>query len=255
MATIPTDAPSNHNLNLPPIPPPLTVFPRASTTPDVPDTVLPASTDENRDEGICPQPPLPSVARIFKPILKTIPKPWPTMKPMRPYNFVSSAQSEAGSSSSDVSNDGQESNPISLTTPIDPLMQNDNADPKIMPNADVSNPATMNDPTIDAPLLPQFGILPSSDQLSSTNTTINTFPVSPSSSLPEANTTLPTSGPIIIPTPNLSSTSSNVPEVAHISVISPSLPQHHAVTSDDSNGPLNSDSGDAVRASDPTVQI
>jgi len=70
-----TDVPSNHNLNLPPIPTstdypagftPMTVFSRASTKPDVPGIVLPASTDENRGEGICSQPPLlPSDARIM----------------------------------------------------------------------------------------------------------------------------------------------------------------------------------------------
>ena len=228
------------------------VFPRASTHPDdVRGTVLPVSTDATR-EGICPQLPLlPSDARAPNPILKTIPNPWPT----RPLRIATSAQSEAGSSSlapgnSNVSNDGQESNPISQTAPADPLVQTDKADPETMPNAEVSDPATMNDPIIDAPLLPQFGILPSSDQLSSTNTTINTLPVTPSSSLPEANAMLPMSGSIIVPTPNLS-TSSNVPEVAHISVLSPSLPQNCAVTSDDSNGPLYPDPGDDNRASNP----
>ena len=108
------------------------------------------------------------------------------MKNLRPTNSPGSAQSKVGSSSlasgnSDVSKDGQESNSISQTTLIDP----DNANPETMPNADASDPA-MNDPIIDAP--PQFGILPSSDQLSSTNTTINPLPA-PSSSLPEANTT------------------------------------------------------------------
>ena len=247
MATIPTDVPSDHNLNLPP---PKTVLPRASTQPDVPGTVLPASTDQKRDEGICPQVPLPPNTRLVpRPILANLPG---TPRYML-RNIATSAQSEAGSSSlasgnSDVSNDGHESNPISLTTPIDPLMQTDKADPENMSNVDVSDSAMMNDPIIDAPLLPQFGILPSSDQLSSTNTTINTLPVSPSSSLPEANAALPTSRSIIIDTPNLSS---NGPELGHISVLSPSLPQHPAVTSDDSNGPLDPDSGDANRASNP----
>lgn len=225
----------------------------STQTEDVRGTVLSVSTDENRDEGICPQLPLhPSDAWALNPILKTIPKPWPT----KPLHIAASAQPEAGSSSlapgnSDVSNDGQESNSISQTTPIDPLMQTDNAVPETMLNAEVSDPATMNDLIIDAPLLPQFGILPSSDQLPSTNTTINTFSLSPSSSLPEANITLPMSGSIITPTPSLSSTSSNIPEVAHISVLSPSPPQNRVVTSDDSNSPLDPDPGDANLASNP----
>ena len=229
------------------------LFPRASSTQpeDIDGTVLPVSTDEIRDEEICPQLPLlPSDARVLNSIPKTIPKPWPT----KPLHIAASAQSEVGSSSlapgnSNVSNDGQESNPISQTT-IHPLMQTDN-DPETMPNADVSDQATMNDPIIDAPLLPKFGILPSSDQLSSTNTAINTLPISSSSSLPEANTKLPMSGSIITPTPSLSSTSSNVPEVAHISILSPSLPQNRTVTSENSDGPLDPDPGDANRASNP----
>ena len=223
------------------------VFPRPSTQPeDVRGTVLPVLTDGNR-EGICPQPPLPSDARVLDPILKTIPRPWPT----KTLYITPSAQSEAGSSllapgNSNVSND--ESNPISQTTPADPLMQTDNANPETMPNAEVSDPATMNDPIIDAPLLPQFGIPPSSDQLSS----VNILPVTPSSSLPEASATLPMLGSIIIPTPNLSSTS-NVPEVANISILSPNLPQSRAVISDDSNGPLYSDPGDEKQASNPAL--
>jgi hypothetical protein len=226
------------------------LFPRASTQPeDVGSTVLPVSTDETRDAGICPQS-LPSDARDFNPFLKTIPRPWPT----KPLHIATSAQSEAGSSSlapgnSDVSNDGQESNPISQTTPIDQLMQTDSANPETMPNAEVSDPGTTNDPIIDAPFTPQSGILLSSDQLSSTDTTKTTLPLSPSSSLSEANlSTLPMSGyttSIITPTQSLSSTSSNVLEVAQISVLSPGLPQDHAFTSRDSNGPLDPDAGDA----------
>ena len=286
MAAIPTDVPSDHNLNLPPIPnstdspvglTPKTVFPRASTQPDVPGTVLPTSTDEKKDGGICPQVPgrlnraqtavknpealkrPTSRRRVLaqKDPLKIPPKTRyrtsaqsKTGSSARRRRITTSAQSEAGSSSLAPGNTdhGQISNPISQTTPISPLTQTDNADPETMPNADVSDPATMNDPIIDAPHLPQSGILPSSDQLSSTNTIINTLPLSPSSSLPDANTTVPSSEPIITLTPNLSSTPSNVPEVA---VLSPSLPQDHVVTSDDSNGPLDPESGDANRASNP----
>ena len=251
IATVSTDVPSDHSLNLLPIPTltdhPARImepFPRASTQPeDVGGTVLTVSTDENRDGGICFQSPLSSDARVLNPILKSIPNPWPT----RPLHIAASARSEAGSSSlapgnSDVSNNGQESNPRSRMTPIDPLMQIDSADPETMPNGEVPDPAT-NDPIIDAP---QFGILPSSDQLSSS---ITTLPVSPSSSLPEANPSISGSTTsIITPTPILSSTS-NVPEVAHTSVLSPSPPQDLAVTSDDSSGPLDSDLGDANRAS------
>ena len=232
------------------------LVPRASTQPeDDRDTVLPVSTDESRGEGICPRLPLlPSDTRVLNPILKTIPKPWPT----KPLHIAASVQSQAGSSSSpasgisDVFNDAQESNPISQTTPINSLMQIDNADPETMPNAEVSEPVTMKNPTFDAPLLPQLDTLPSSDILSSTNTT-NTLPLSPSSSLLEAKVMLPMSGSVITPTPSLSSISSDIPEVAHISVLSPSLPQNHAVTSDDSNGPLDPDPGDANRALSPEV--
>ena len=256
-ATIPTDVPSDHNLDLLPIPTStdhpgglaqmMDPSPRASTQPeDFGGTVLPVSADENRDGGICPQLPLPSDARVLKPPLLN-----------RTLYIAALAQSEASSSSLafgnfDVFNNGQESNPLSQMTPIDPLMQTDSADPEIMPNGEVSDPAT-NDPIIDAPLLPQFGTLSLSDQSSSTTTSTTTLPVSPFSSLPEANpSTLPISvstTSIITPTPISSSTSSNVPEVAHISVLSPSMPQDRAVTSDDSNGPLDSDLGDANRAS------
>ena len=240
----PTDVPSNHNLNQPPIPTStdypagVSQFPKASIqSEDVRSSILTASTDENRDKGISPQPPL-----IHSEV------PFPSTYPKHLPNPAELAQSEAGSSSLSSGNHVHET--ISqATTPVDPLMQSDNADPETMPNADVSDPATMNDPSIDAPLLPQLGtILPSSDQLSSTNT-ITILPISPSSSLSEADSTLPISGPII---PNLTlSSTSNVPEVAHISVLSPSLPQNRAVTSNDSNGPHDPDSGDANRASNP----
>ena len=254
MTTILTDVPREHNPNLPPIPSSTDypgglaqtmegLFPSmASTQPeDVGGTVLSVSTDGIRDVGKSSQSPiLPSDARILNPMIGPIVKPWPT----KPLDIAASAQSEASSSSlapdnSDVSNDGQENNPIFQTTLIDPLMQTDGADPETMPDAEASDPVMMNDPIIDAPLLP-------SDQLLS-NTSVTTLPVSPSNSLPEADlSTLPISestAPIITPS------TSNVPEVTHISALSPSLPQNRAVTSGDSSGPLDPDPGDANRAS------